>query len=165
MDVSGEKSGSLTDANLVTFTADAEVKGLIAHVLGGYNLVNADAGSADLVFGVRYLDIDAKLKLSVTQPVQTPGLSFADDGSVIDGVVGLRGGIGLSRSFYIPWYIDAGTGDSDFTWQAIVAVAWRPSWGEIQLGYRHIDWELESDRRLRDIDFSGPGVNFRFHFF
>lgn len=165
LDVSADKSGSLTDVGLVTVNADVGVEGLVMNLLAGYNLASTDAASADVIFGARYLDVDAKLKVNVSAPVQTPGLEFSGSEDIWDAVVGLKGGIRLSKSFYVPYYVDIGAGQSDFTWQAIVGVGWKPRWGEITVGYRHIDWEFESGGAIADISFSGPGILFRYHFF
>jgi len=165
LDVSADKSGSLTDLGLATVTADVGVEGWVSNLLAGYNLANTETASADVVFGARYLDVDAKLNISVTSPVQTPGLDFSGGVDSWDGVVGLRGGIGLSKSFYIPYYVDVGTGQADFTWQAILGIGYQPKWGEITLAYRHIEWEFDSDSIINDISLSGPGISFRYNFF
>jgi len=165
MDVSANKSGSLTDLGLTTVNADANLEGWVSNLLAGYSLTNTDAASAGIVFGARYLDLDGKLNVSISEPVQTPGLDFAGGVDVWDAVVGLRGGIRLSNSFYIPYYADIGTGQSDLTWQALLGIGYKPKWGEITLAYRHIDWDLESGSTISDIDFSGPGLLFKFNFF
>jgi hypothetical protein len=82
----------------------------------------------------RYLDVDVKLNVSANVMSPSPGLDFSRDKKVWDGVVGLQGDIGLPKSFFIPYYVDIGTGQSDFTWQAILGVGYKPRWGEITLG-------------------------------
>ena len=165
LDVSAGQSGSLTDLALVTFTADVDVEGWVVNLLAGYSMVNTDTGSADIVFGARYLEVDVKLNVSANVILPPPGLDFSRDKKVWDGVVGLQGDIRLSENFFIPYYVDIGTGQSDFTWQAILGVGYKPRWGEITLGYRHIYWEFESGSALSDLNFSGPGLLVRYNFF
>jgi hypothetical protein len=165
MDIAAKKSGSLTDLGLISVNADVNLEGWVSNLLAGYSLTNTDAASAEVIFGARYLDLDAKLNISITEPVQTPGLDFTGGVDVWDAVVGLRGGINLSKSFYIPYYADIGTGQSDLTWQALLGIGYKPRWGEITLAYRHVDWDFESGSTISDIDFSGPGLLFKYNFF
>lgn len=165
MDIASTKSGSLADPGLIEFTAEAKLEGWVSNLLAGYRLTNSSAASANVIFGARYLDLDTKLNVSISDPVQTPGRNSTGGVDVWDAVVGLRGGIRLSNSFYIPYIADIGTGQSDLTWQAMTGIGWLPRWGEITLVYRHIEWDFESGSTLNDIDFSGPGLLFKFNFF
>ena len=165
LDVSADKTGSLTDQELVTFTADANVEGWVSNLLAGYRLADTGAGYADIVFGARYLDLDTSLKVSANVASPPPDLSFAAGENFWDAVAGFRGGIGLPGSFYVPYYVDIGAGQSDLTWQVIVGVGWRPKWGEVTLAYRHIEWDFDKGSAVTDINFSGPGVSFRYNFF
>jgi hypothetical protein len=60
-------------------------------------------------------------------------------------------------------YLDAGTGDSDFTWQAMAGVGYQFDWGATVLSWRHLDYEMESDATIENFAFSGVllGVTFR----
>ena len=49
----------------------------------------------------------------------------SESGHVWDGVVGLRGATDLNERWYITYYADVGTGDSDLTWQGLAAVNYR----------------------------------------
>jgi len=165
MDVSATENIDLSDLRLITVTADSDLEGVVSHLLAGYSLTNSDAASAHVIFGTRYLDLDAKLSLRISDPIQSPGLDATAGGDVWDVVVGFRGGIRLSKSFYIPYVADIGAGQSDLTWQAMAGIGYKPAWDEITLVYRHIDWDFESGSTISDIDFSGPGLLFKFHFF
>jgi hypothetical protein len=165
LDVSADKTGSLTDQALVTFTADVNVEGWVSNLLAGYRLADTGATYADIVFGARYLKLDTKLKVSANVASPPPGLSFAADESFWDAVAGFRGGIELPGDFYVPYYVDIGAGESDLTWQAMAGVGWRPKWGEVTLAYRHIEWEFDKTTALTDMNLSGPGVSFRYNFF
>ena len=45
-----------------------------------------------------------------------------------DGIVGVKGRwhFGAEHRWFVPYYVDIGTGDSDFTWQAMAGIGY--SW-------------------------------------
>jgi len=127
----------------------------------GYDLMQSDRGVIGVVGGVRYLTVDVDAGLSL----QGFPAHRSDSTDVLDGIVGLRGALNLNEHWYIPYYADIGTGDSDLTWQAFAGLGYRFSWGDIKLGYRYLSYELDDDNKLlEDLDLSGPllGVGFRF---
>jgi hypothetical protein len=126
----------------------------------GYDLARADRGGIALVGGVRYLSAD--LDANLTLPGVPAGRSESSD--LLDGIVGVKGFINLNEKWYIPYYADIGTGDSDFTWQAFAGIGYRFGWGNIRVGYRHLSYDQDDDKLLQDLDLSGPvlGVGFRF---
>jgi len=99
------------------------------------------------------------------------GQSFASSGSASDrvdlwdGIVGVRGAIGLgSGKWAIPYYLDVGTGSSALTWQGTAGIEYRYSWGDLQLLYRYLYYDMKGDKLLQNVSFQGPaiGANFRF---
>lgn len=148
----------------VTTNTNANLKGWVLQFGGSYNLLTKGKSRLDLLVGARYLDLDMDLVLSLQAiPARFRTISVAD--SLWDGFVGVKGNIGLSKRWYLPYYIDIGTGESDFTWQATGGVGFRAAkWIDLALVYRHLEWDLKSDRVIDDISFSGPafGVIFRF---
>jgi hypothetical protein len=62
----------------------------------------------------------------------------------------------------MPYYIDVGTGASQFTWQGATGLAYQFHWGELSLLYRYIDFRIHSSR-LVDLTIAGPmlGGTFR----
>ena len=164
MDLEGEETSSLPGPGPGQRQAKGQLEGWVVNMLGAYRFGDTDRATADLIFGGRYLDIDVKIDVTNNLPPPFPGgNSFSGGDSVIDAVVGLRGGIKLSESFYVPYIVDVGKGESDLTWQAMVGIGWRPAWGEITLAYRQIEWEFDSGA-LQDIGFKGPGLMFKYNF-
>jgi hypothetical protein len=107
------------------------------------------------------MDLDASL--DALGPNRSGSLS--ESGSVWDGIVGVTGNISLSKRWYIPYYLDVGTGESDFTWQAIGGIGFRAAkWMDLALVYRYLAWNFDPDMVIDDLDFSGPafGAIFRF---
>jgi len=140
---------------------------------GAYTVARGGNSSLDVLAGVRYLGIEAKtdwqLSGSITGP--GPGQSFASSGSTSDrvdlwdGILGIRGFVGLGQSKWaIPYYLDVGTGTSTITSQAMAGIEYRYSWGDLQLLYRYLYYDLKGDKLLQNVSLNGPaiGVNFRF---
>lgn len=127
----------------------------------GYDVVQSTSGAFGFVGGMRYLALDADVELEyldaqVTDKTGSEGL--------LDGIIGMRGYFKLNDNWYIPYHADIGTGGSDLTWQLYGAIAYRFSWGDVRLGYRHLSYDLGDDKIMQDLDLSGPllGVGFRF---
>jgi hypothetical protein len=140
---------------------------------GACTVARGGNSSLDVLAGVRYLGVEAKtdwrLSGSITGP--GPGQSFAASGSTSakvdlwDGIVGIRGSVGLGESRWaIPYYLDVGTGTSALTSQAMAGIGYRYSWGDLQLMYRYLYYDMKGDKLLQSVSFNGPaiGVNFRF---
>jgi len=140
---------------------------------GAYTVAHYGKSSLEVLAGMRYLGIEAKtdwsLSASVTGP--GPGQSFANSGGVSDrvdlwdGIVGIRGAVALgSGKWGIPYYVDVGTGSSAFTWQGMTGIEYRFHWGELQLVYRHLYYDMKEGELLQSVSFSGPALGARFHF-
>lgn len=157
----GQNGGASLPVSGVPVNTNLDIKGNVVNLLAGYNLSNTPKALTDVFVGARYLDLDTTITASLPG---RPGSSFSDSGSVWDGVVGIRGELNLNESWYIPYYVDVGTGASDLTWQALAGIGYKLTRWDLTLAYRHIEWEFESDRRINDINFSGPGFLAKFHF-
>ena len=162
MNLAGEGTSSLPGPGPVEIQAKAGLEGWVVNLLGAYRFASSPGGSVDLTFGARYLDLDVQLDAITTLP--RPGRSVRAGDSVVDAVVGFRGGLRLSETWYVPYLVDVGAGESDLTWQAMAGIGWQPSWGEITLFYRFLEWDFDSSSALDDIGFSGPGLLFKYHF-
>ena len=80
------------------------------------------------------------------------------------GVIGAKGRVALSKRWFLPYYADVGTGDTDLTWQLAAGAGYSFDWGEVSLMYRHLEYDQGSDKLLQNVAFSGGmlGVGFRF---
>ena len=167
------REGTIGDTNLpVDVTADVgfDMKSLIWTTAAYYRLVNEPDRSFDLLGGVRYADVEQSMRWAFNGNIgQIPLPGREGDAKISasywDFVIGLRGraGFGQNASWFIPYYLDIGTGDSDFTWQAAAGIGYAFSWGEIAGLWRYLDYDLPSDKPIADITVSGPalGVVFR----
>ena len=83
-----------------------------------------------------------------------------------DAIVGVKGRwtFGAERQWYVPYYLDVGTGDSDLTWQGMAGVGYSFDSIGVTGVWRYLDYDLGGSTPSKSIDFSGPalGVTFRF---
>jgi hypothetical protein len=139
----------------------------------GYAFLTSRPVALDVFGGFRYFSLrastDWQIELAVTGP--GPGQTFPRSGSVSeradlwDGIVGVKGRVGLGRSHWsIPYYMDIGTGSSVLTWQGMLGIAYSFSWGDVMLAYRYLYYDEKDDKLIQDMRFYGPalGVTFRF---
>jgi hypothetical protein len=85
--------------------------------------------------------------------------------AVWDAIVGVKGRAQLGQGrWFAPYYIDIGTGESDFTWQAMGGVGYAFDWGEVVGSYRHLDYRFGQSSGMQSLTFSGPAVSFAFRF-
>jgi hypothetical protein len=149
----------------VTGTADLDFTGWVLHFAGGYTVLEEERLLLDVIGGARYLDLDMDLALGFSLGGQDETRELSQGGSVWDGIVGVKGNVALGERWFLPYYADIGTGDSDFTWQASGGVGFSAaSWVDLVLAYRHLAWELDSDRAIADLSFGGPGAAVIFRF-
>ncbi len=156
-------------ANLDT---QSGLRGEFWELVGSRTMARSNVSSIDVLGGFRYLSIKASTdwQLAGTVAGPGPGQSFARAGGISegvvlwDGIIGVRGTVGLGSGWIIPYYLDAGAGSSRFTWQAAAGIGYRFGWGDVQLSYRYLYYNMGSDQLLQGVSFAGPGlgVNFRF---
>jgi hypothetical protein len=110
----------------VTGKADLNLTAWLWTTVGTYRVVDHPNYQMDVLAGARMLNVSTDLKWSLTGDlgdppiIDTSGKSDLSD-TLWDGVVGLRGRaeFGDDHKWFVPYYFDIGTGDSDLTWQAI----------------------------------------------
>lgn len=137
--------------------ADVELFGWIVTPSVGYNLYETEKGRLDVLGGARYLWLKSRLDL-------TGYPKISDSGDVWDAIVGLKGRVNLTEKWYIPFYGDIGTGDSDLTWQAFAGIAYKFKRVDVTLAYRYLYWDFDDNDVFDDLDLSGPYVGVKFAF-
>ena len=135
---------------------------------GTYALVEKPNYEMQLLGGLRYLKIDTTADWNFTGNVGSLP-QFAVSGAstvksdVWDAVIGAKGVVKLGQgNWFVPYYVDVGTGQSDLTWQAMGGVGYRFSWGELIGAYRHLDYKFGEDTGMKALSFSGPAVSLGF---
>jgi hypothetical protein len=149
--------GTLTNAKI-----NVELRGFISTLGGAYSFLDTGTTRLNLVAGARYLWLKADVDLDIG-PVSGDG---SDSDHVWDGVVGLRGKTDLNEKWYLTYFADVGTGDSDLTWQALAAISYRFEKLDAVFGYRYLKWNFDDGDMLNfdELDLSGPfaGIKVRF---
>jgi hypothetical protein len=80
-----------------------------------------------------------------------------------DAIVGVRGRFNFDQSrWFVPYHLDVGTGESDLTWQASVAVGYAFDWGDVQAAYRQVGYHFDASSPLQRLTFTGPLVSVGF---
>jgi hypothetical protein len=145
----------------------SDLTGYMVSLTGSYALSPSLPAPIDLIAGLRYTHIGATLDWSFTAGAEgLPRTGSADIGvDLWDGIVGLRGKAVLGGSaWFVPYYLDVGTGTSTFTWQALGGIGYAFHWGDLLLVYRHLSFEQGSHGDVQRLSLSGPalGATFRF---
>jgi hypothetical protein len=140
---------------------------------GGYTVVEGPKHRLDLLGGIRYFGLRASSDWQLGTAVNGPssGQTFAATGSISqredlwDVIVGLRGGLKLGEgAWFLPYYVDLGTGSSELTAQALAGIGYAFKWGEIVATYRYVLYDMGDDKLLQDIRFASPAIGATFRF-
>jgi len=144
---------------------DLNVKGWVWTLAGTYQAVNDPQTPLQILAGARLLDIKQDLNWQLSGnigAIPLPGRQGSLNAKLNnwDAVVGLRGRLafGSNREWFIPYYVDVGTGESDLTWQAIGGIGYAFKWGDIIAAWRYLDYNLKSGSDIQSINFNGPAI-------
>jgi len=119
----------------------------------------------EVLAGARYLWLKPELDLHVTGPLKSRDKSISDSGDVWDGIVGIRGNVNLDKNWYVPYYVDIGTGDSTLTWQWMAGFGCKVSKVvDIVAAWRYLSWKFDDNKVLDKLYINGPLVGVRFRF-
>jgi len=152
---------------------DMELKSFVTTFGGGYQIVDREWLQMGIFLGARYLwmeaDVNWNLSATVTGPLASHTFartgSLKESGDVWNGVGGVRGRFRLGDShWFIPFYGDIGTGDSDLTWQVFAGISYSFGSWDIDLGWRYLEFDSGSDDFIEELDMSGPILGARIRF-
>ena len=157
MDIGDSKSHTFPNDNVARVSID--MKALIVNAGVGYNLVDTGDGILDVIGGVRYMDLEVDVS---TDLFVNRNVSGSKD--FTDFVIGVKGYKNINENWYIPYEADIGTGDTELSWQLFAGVGYRYDWGDIKLGYRYLEFDMEDDAIVDDLTLSGAalGVSIKF---
>ena len=155
----------------VTGKAELNITGWVWTTVGTYRVVDHPNYQMDVLAGARMLNLSSDLKWSLAGDLGDPPIIDASGRSDVsdtlwDGIVGFRGRaeFGEDKKWFMPYYFDIGTGDSDLTWQAIGGVGYSFGWGDLLGVWRYMDYEMSSKDPIQQADFNGPAIGATFHF-
>lgn len=147
---------------------DLEMTSWILTPSVGYTFLDSGRWYMDFIVGARYLYLKVDVELETMPPLPNVRSDDSESGGIWDGIVGVRGKVDLNRNWYIPFYMDVGTGDSDLTWQVYAGVAYKFESFTLDVGYRYLAWNWDDDDQggavFNDLDVSGPMIGFKFIF-
>ena len=152
-----------------TANLDLDVKGSITTVAGAYAAVADPDVWLDVVAGARAISVRQTLSwdFSVDLPSGTgPSRSGSAEVKTTnwDGIVGVKGRLnfGPDRAWFVPYYLDIGTGDSDLTWQGIGGIGYAFKWGQVLAVWRYLDYKMKSGSAVESLNFNGPAIGVAF---
>jgi opacity protein-like surface antigen len=131
----------------------------------GYTFIQTENISMEFLAGARYLWVEPELELDVTGPLHSRDRNISDSADFWNGIVGIRGELNLDRNWYVPYYVDIGTGDTDLTWQWLAGLGVRVSKAvDVVAAWRYLYWKFDDNKVLDKMYISGPGVGVKFRF-
>ncbi len=152
----------------VNANTTSSLEGVEWELAVSYALSRSPAATFEVLGGLRYLSLETTLDWQLAGPL---GLfpqagTFSQKEELLDAIVGVRGKLrfGDGNNWFLPYYLDAGAGDSKLTWQAMAGVGYRFHWGDVLGAYRHLSYEQKGDEHIQDLAFSGPALAAAFRF-
>ena len=147
-----------------------DLKGTAWTLAGTYRAVVNVSSPVDVFIGARLFDMRQTLawqfsgnlgSIPVADRVgyQRASLSHWD---AIAGVKG-RAVFGDRQQWFLPYYLDVGTGESQLTWQAMVGVGYQFHWGDVIAAWRRLEYTMKSGEPIEQIEFDGPAIAVVFH--
>jgi hypothetical protein len=177
MDIGGSATGT-RDATIggielpVNSAADInlDLKSWVWTLAGYYRAIEKPGYTLNILGGARHLDVEQTLNWNLTGNIGSIPLPGRAGNSKVelsnwDAIVGVTGRFtfGAKNTWFIPYYLDLGTGESDFTWQGLTGIGYAFSWGDITAAWRYLYYDMPSDDAIKDLSINGPviGVTFR----
>lgn len=161
-DMEDDQSGTRTlpPGIPVSTYIDVDLSAWVITPMVGYNLLRKDKFRLDVQAGARYLYLDADVKANIGPN----GRRLSDSDSIWDAVVGVRGEVLFNEKWYLPYFLDIGTGGSELTFQIFGGVGYRFSKFELVAGYRYMRWNFDDSPVFDNLYLSGPlaGIKVRF---
>jgi len=165
---SGTRKASIGRRGLpvnATADVDLDLKSWIWTLAGYYRAVDQNGLTLDVVGGTRYLDVEQEVEWGITGNVGSiavPDRKGEAKASLSnwDALIGVRGrfAFGADKAWFLPYYLDVGAGESDFTWQGIAGIGYAFHWGEVVAAWRYLYYDLPSSKEIDDMNFSGPQI-------
>ena len=155
------KDDSSTNVGSLLKLSDVYLKAWVVSPFVSYEIIGNEKGSLQLKAGARYFHL--KVGLDLETPSHKTDESATDD--VWDAVVGIRGKFNLADRWFMPYVLDIGTGDSDYTWHAMGGIGYQFDKFQLLALYRYMHWEFDdSFSLLKDLTLKGPLVGAMFTF-
>jgi hypothetical protein len=143
-----------------------DMKGWVWTLGGVWHVASSPAATFDVLAGARLLDVSTKLDWEITGnvgsiPLPSRAGNARADLANWDGIIGVKGrmAFGEGQKWFVPYYLDVGTGESNLTWQALAGVGYSYQWGDVVAAWRHIDYDMKSGKKIENMSFNGPSIS------
>jgi len=155
----------------VTADVDFDMTSWLWTLDGTYLVIDDPDHPMKLLAGARMFDVSTDVKWQLNgdiagQPL--PGRNGTADGSetIWDAIVGVKGEVrfGDDKKWFVPYYLDVGTGDSDLTWQGMLGAGYSFDWGDLVAVWRYLKYDMPSGDLLENLDANGAAIGVTFHF-
>ena len=172
VDLGGSKSGvrnfSLGHGGLpanLNAELSLDLKATVWTTAGTYALVSKPEYTLDLLAGARMLNMKQTLGWTFSGNLNAtpiPGRTGTDaiDKTNWDAVIGVKGraNVGSDRKWFVPYYLDVGTGNSELTWQTSVGLGYQFGWGGVTASWRYMDYQFKSGSAVQSLTLNGPAI-------
>jgi hypothetical protein len=153
----------------VTANMGLDVKSTVWTLAGSYRAIADPQLTADILLGARNLDLKQHLTWQFSGdvgPFVGPGRQGSGDSNPNnwDAIVGFKGRamFGAEHRWFVPYYLDLGGGNSDYTWQGILGLGYTfSSWGEVIVAWKYLDYEFKKNNA--SLSMSGPAIGIGFN--
>ena len=153
----------------VTADLNFDLKTTFWTLAGSYRAVATAETTVDFLAGTRLASFRPELDWELTGnlgPIAPPPRTGSREASIDqwDAILGIKGRrlLGTGSKWAIPFYADMGAGDSDLTWQAMLGLGYAFNWGDVDLVWRYMDYDLPSGGAVADMNFNGPALGAKF---
>ncbi|WP_213953653.1 hypothetical protein [Variovorax sp. dw_954] len=141
------------------------LKGSVWTLGGEYRVISEPVLTLDLLAGARMFAMQPTMRWNVLgdagslQPVGRVGGTSGTE-TQWDGIFGLKGryAMGSNGRWSLPFYFDAGTGQSHLTYQAAAGVSYSYSSIELTAMWRYLSYDMKSGGPVDNLRFNGPMV-------
>ncbi len=150
--------------------SEIDLTGNVWTLAGSYTVWREGAKHVDVFAGFRYLGLDTDLDWRVDGSRGVlPGVQGSASGDIgkWDGIVGVKGQVPLSGDgrWFMPYYLDFGSGSNNRTWQALIAAGYRFDWGNVTLSLRSLSYDFSGQQsNSLDSRFTGLALGASFLF-
>jgi len=149
---------------------DFDLKTTVWTLAGTYRALDDARMPVDVFGGARMLDIKQRLAWTLSGNVASipvPGRAgnLSADATNWDAIVGVKGryALGAEGRWFVPYYLDVGTGQSTSTWQAMAGLGYSFGWGDVVGAWRYLGYNMKSGQKVESLNANGGAVAAVFH--
>lgn len=177
LDIGGDHSGTRDLAigeipipASASAAVDYNLEGWIGMFAGEYAVVSQPAHTMDVFSGARVIEIEQQIDWELQGDIGGISEEGRSGNATVgrtnwDAIIGMKGRwrYQAENRWFVPYYLDVGTGESNFTWQTMAGLGYSWQWIDTFAAWRYLDYDLGEGRPLSSLSLNGPLVSMRFH--